>query len=429
MKELGITYSPVAGAKPAAAVLPLSKSIALRVLVLNAVARRIGLREAHVPELPDAGDVAAMQRALRRQDTAGGVVRIGEGGAPMRFFTALCASMPGCDVTVSAALPLMKRPLLPLLDALRHAGADVESLRRHGVPPLRIRGRSLDPGVIRLDPGVSSQFVSALMLASPLWRHGLHLDFEGRTPVSAPYIAMTAGIMRRFGCRVKWEGPEIDVEGGIINPPERFEIETDWSAASYFYELALLLPGTDIPLERLTPASGSLQGDARCREIFSALGVSATHTDCGGAVLRCDADTLERRRREGVAELDLGSTPDLVPALAVAFCMAGVRFRFTGVAHLRHKESDRMSALVSELAKTGYRLHTGTDSMAWEGERVEAEAVPEISTYRDHRMAMAFAPAAVLFPGLRIENPGVVEKSFPGYWQALEGLGFRLCPR
>lgn len=427
-------YSRDAASAPLSVTLPLSKSIALRVLTLNALSRRLTGREAAIPSLPDAGDVAGMLRAMRLYDSGGApsgrnTVHIGEGGAPLRFFLPLAASTPGLDMTVSAGLALSRRPLAPLLTALRDAGADVRPLRRQGRPPLRIIGQSLSPGEIVMDPGVSSQFVSALMMASPLWGRGLSLDFGGRTPVSAPYIAMTASLMERYSARIEHTGSHICVAPRHISPPDRMEIETDWSAVSYFYQLALLLPGTPIHIDRLTPPAVSLQGDARCAGIFSSIGVATEIHPDGNATLLCDAARLRRVKDSGIVlHYDMDATPDLVPALAVGFCLAGLKFRFTGVAHLRHKETDRMLAPATELARLGYRLRLEADAMGWEGEKCAAEEQPMIQTWSDHRMAMAFAPSAVIYPGLRIEHPQVVGKSFPRYWEMLGRLGFIIAP-
>ncbi len=429
MSLIQLKYDPAATKSPA--ILPLSKSIALRVLTLNEVSARLGNGRASIPQLPDAEDVEGMMRAITHyaqadsESAARNTVNIGEGGAPFRFFTALAASTPGLDMTVATSRSLMRRPLAILLDALRLAGADIRCERREGYPPLRIVGRRLNPGVLGLNPSVSSQFISALMMASPLWESGLALDFDTSKAVSLPYLAMTRKIMERFGCEVTITADQIRVAAGRCVAPDEFEIETDWSAASYFYELALLTPGTPIPLQRLTPADESLQGDAMCASIFSLLGV-ATKRDADGRVwLECDPECLRVfRESDQPLELDLNGQPDLVPALAVGCVLAGVRFIFRGVGHLRHKETNRMLALCTELEKLGYSLTPGEDTLAWEGRRCPAADNESISTYSDHRMAMAFAPAAARLPWITIEHPEVVGKSFPRYWENLERLGF-----
>ena len=238
---------------------------------------------------------------------------------------------------------------------------------------------------------------------------------------------MTAAVLEKFGIRAGIRDDGVSVDAGELTPPDRIDIETDWSAASYFYELALLLPGVDIPLRRLSAAEGLLQGDSACAGIFGLLGVETLRNEDGSACLNCDGEKLRLfREMEGPLQLDLNATPDLVPAIAVGLCFAGVRYSLTGIGHLRHKESNRLQAIANELERVGYRVDVGEGSLSWRGDRTPVGENETIYTYSDHRIAMAFAPAAVKVPYLSIEDPGVVDKSFPGFWDALEGLGFRL---
>lgn len=409
--------------------LPLSKSIALRVMTMNAAACLLGAVPAEIPALPDAEDIGGMQRALQALFSSVGrhsEVNIGEGGAPLRFFTALAASVVGSDLDVYGSPALCRRPLAMLLDVLTTAGADIRSLENPGSAPLAIRGRRLSPGVLDMNPGVSSQFLSAMMMASVLWETPLRLSLSGGRSVSTPYLVMTAEIMRRYGYSPLLSDSEIIVAASECRPPESFPIEPDWSAASYFYEIALFLQGREVGIESLAQASESLQGDAACERIFAEVGVETIHHSDGSATLRCNPSILEERRREEYClDLDLGDTPDLVPALAVAFSLSGIRFRFRNVAHLRYKESNRMEAIAAELHKLGIRLNTTDDTMSWDGARCPASPSP-IETYSDHRMAMAFAPAAILAPSVVIKKPEVVGKSFPRFWDNLQALGFRI---
>lgn len=422
---LQLIYRPTG--EPVPVRLPLSKSMAIRVMAANAVSRRQGAGETRIPEMSECEDALHFRSALRSVEEGKRMINIGEGGTPLRFFIALMASMEGVDVTVTCGRSLMRRPLKPLLDALAAAGADIRCERHEGYPPLRILGRQLGPERLTIDPSVSSQFISALMLAAPLWRDGLRLGFGEGKPVSTPYIAMTAEVLERFGADVVMKAGEISVAPGQLTPPEEFPVETDWSAASYFYELALLLPGKDIPVKWLSPAADSLQGDAACQSIFSLLGVQTLRGEGGEAVLRCDEETLKVfREMERPLELDLNSTPDLVPAITVGLCFAGVKFRLTGIDHLRHKESNRLQALANELEKVGYQVSVTGDGLSWLGARTPVGENETIATYSDHRIAMAFAPAAVKLPYLAIEDPEVVGKSFPDFWKVLEGLGFEI---
>lgn len=441
MNTLFLKYDPVRAEDAEAVELPLSKSIALRVMTLNGVCRAQGSAPAVIPELPDSEDVAGMNRAMIFLDSSlasesfprpHGIVYIGEGGAPLRFFTALAASVPAVDITLSASRGLSRRPMGILLDALRESGADIRSLRRGNHPPLHIVGRPLSCPRITMNAGVSSQFISALMMAAPMWEGGLKLRFAGERPVSMPYIGMTLSLLERYGVKARMiqdadGGISVCVSPAVCRAPARYPIEPDWSAASYFYEIALLRPGLDVKVRSLTSARESLQGDAACAEIFSRLGVKTVLQANGGATLHCDEMELERLRSRGFRlEEDMNDTPDLVPALAVGLCLARIPFRFTSVGHLRHKETDRIAALICELEKLGFVLHADSESLEWDGEEHPALADPVIKTYSDHRMAMAFAPAAIKIQGLGIESPGVVGKSFPRFWEMLARLGFEI---
>lgn len=422
--------------------LPLSKSDALRAMALNAVSSYLGNGKIKHLTLPVSDDIEGMSRAValyerqlvqmaRSGDLTGtGTVHIGAGGAPFRFFTALAASTPGIDIAITADEALMRRPNGILIEALRDAGADIECLGKEGAPPIRIRGRRLTPRSINIDAATSSQFISALMMASPLWGDGMDIPFRREDCVSLPYLDMTAGVMRRFGCDVAINDNRITVAAGRCFSPEHYEVESDWSAASYFYESALLLPGKPIKISRLTPASRSIQGDSSCENIFQRLGVVTKYNSDGGAELYCSPDKLKAFVAEnGCYVLNLNGTPDLVPALTVAFCLSGVKFRFEGIAHLRHKETDRMGALIAEMEKLGYVLHGDADTLSWEGEKCNPQdKLIKIATYSDHRMAMCMAPAAMLNPDIEICNPEVVNKSYPDFWENIKKISFTSTP-
>lgn len=396
--------------------LPFSKSVALRVMTMNAVYEALGKHPFKIENLPDSDDVKGMKRALDVLKANGNSVYIGEGAAPMRFFTALAASIPGVDIEVSASEGLMRRPMGILIDALRSMGASIECLNREGYPPLRIKGGKLSGDRVTLNPAISSQYTSALMMAAPLWENMLELDFEGKKPVSLPYMEMTAAVIKRFE------------DASKENPGREIRIEPDWSAASYFYEWTLLNAPCRLKIASLTPPAESLQGDSRCASFFAAAGVKTVFLPDGSVVLACDKPA--GNPHAGLIEFDMGDTPDLVPALAVALPLAGFRFRFTSVSHLHIKETDRIAALTTEMKKLGFILISaekdGSETLEWRGETIAPEPDPHIATYSDHRMAMAFAPARALFPSMVIESPEVVKKSFPDFWQTLSNLNNKL---
>lgn len=384
--------------------LPLSKSISARALVMAALG-------ADAPTLTaDCTDTEAIKHGLAAQS---GTIDIGAAGTAMRFLTAFYAATPGCDVTLDGCERMRHRPIAPLVDTLRALGADISYAGEEGFPPLRIAGRRLSGGEISIDSTVSSQFISAVLMVAPTMERTLTLKLDGDT-VSAPYIRMTAEMMRRRGINVDSGRFSITVEPGSYTGGEK-EVEGDWSAAAFWYEIAALTAGW-VTLSNLS--ADSIQGDKALSEIFPRLGVLTEFGD-EGAELSATPDIFSR------LDLDMTDTPDLVQPLAVTACAIGVPFTLKGVAALRHKETDRLAALCSELLKLGCVVETeGDNILSWEGRRLPVGEMPVIDTFGDHRMAMAFAPVSVFVPGLVIRDAEVVDKSYPGYWDQLREAGF-----
>ena len=395
--------------------IPGSKSIAARALVC----RLLGGHDTVLTNLPDCGDTRGMLRlteAVRHALSMGepAKVDIGEGGTTLRFGMAACASIPGLDITLKGSPRLMERPHATLIDALRKMGAELTLMPSDNA--IHIKGHSLTGGILQLDGSVSSQYLSALMLAAPVWESDTIIQLTGSV-VSRPYIEMTAGVMRAFGADVSIEESGVRIRATGYAQCARYDIEGDWSGASYFFELRLIAKalGIEIPefnMPTLKSPAESLQGDSRVADIFSKALRRLKQDPCVSDGIQ----TENGKRKTENTQLNLNDAPDLVPAVAVGLCIAGIPFCIEGVAHLRHKESDRMAAIATELHRLGYMLTIGDDCMAWDGQRCEPEAEPLIQTYQDHRMAMAFAPAKLAFPNLSIEDPSVVEKSFPDYW-------------
>lgn len=406
--------------------LPLSKSMAARALIMAAFAK---VRPQAFSELPDCNDTRELSAAIDWFFAGSGKkYDLGTGGTSLRFFTGFIASIPDITAVLTCSEALGKRPLAPLCHALTDAGADIDFIDREGYAPLLVSGKKIQGGSLEMSGNISSQFASSVMLAAPYWTKGLHLKLIGDSPVSMPYIHLTASMMLNAGAKVTVEGKEITVAPGPYNPEKCVsEIEPDWSAASYFYELALLCPEREIHFYRLTPPSTSLQGDSRCADLFNLLGVENRYTEDGGAIVRCNTEKRDAIKNMDIPlELDMSDTPDLVPALAVGLCLAGIKFSLSGVSHLRHKESDRLTALEIELSKIGYAVNIGENSLSWTGSRTPIGENESIETYGDHRIAMAFAIAAVRFPYLSILNPEVSDKSFPNFFPTLESSGFHL---
>ncbi|GHU66434.1 3-phosphoshikimate 1-carboxyvinyltransferase [Bacteroidia bacterium] len=295
---------------------------------------------------------------------------------------------------------MKNRPIRILVDTLRETGGEIQYLEKDGFPPLKITGKRLTGGKIHLNGGVSSQYLSALMMIAPGMEKGLDIFLEGNI-ISRPYIEMTRRLMQIFGVETHWEGANIRIEPQNYRAVP-FTIESDWSAASYWYEIRALSQGkAKIELPGLT--TDSLQGDSKCAELFKQIGSSTE------------------------IQYDFVNQPDLAQTFIVTCCLMDIPFQFTGLQSLRIKETDRIAALQTELKKLGYLITNQFDhTLEWKGERCEPEPNPVIETYEDHRMAMAFAPACLKTGRIKINNPQVVSKSYPGFWKDLEKAGFSI---
>ena len=288
-------------------------------------------------------------------------------------------------------------------------------MEKEGYPPLRIFGSALQGGEISLAGGVSSQYISALLMIAPLMENGLTLHLEG-VVISKPYINLTLQLMEQYGVKAEWNGQTIKVRPQDYHPIP-FTVESDWSAASYWYSMMALSKNAEIELLGLF--KNSLQGDAAGAKLFAQLGVGTTYTD-RGVVLKHNGNRTKKLNYNFVNE------PDLAQTFVVTCVLLNIPFRFTGLQSLKIKETDRIEALKTELRKLGYLLTDSNNSiLEWNGERCEPQAHPVITTYEDHRMAMAFAPAALVLPeGIEIADPQVVSKSYPHYWRDLRTAGF-----
>lgn len=391
--------------------LPASKSISNRVLLLNALCATPG----RLSNLAQCDDTDAVLSALAQPDAS--EVNIGAAGTAMRFLTAYFATREGREVVIDGTERMRQRPIGVLVDALRQLGADIEYVEAEGYPPLKITGTRLRGGALTVSGSVSSQYITAILLIAPVIG-GITLTIEGEI-MSRPYIDMTLALMARYGVKAEWRENVIHVPAGEYTALD-FTVEADWSAASYWWAMQAIVPQSRITLKGLELQS--LQGDSRIAELMSQMGVTGNW--CGRY--------LDLRSNGGVGcccstFADLSGTPDIAQTLVVMLCLMGRPFRITGLRTLRIKETDRLEALRIELRKLGYVVKVeGDDAISWHFETTAAEASPHISTYHDHRMAMAFAPAAIRFPGLIIDDAQVVSKSYPLFWEHLRQAGFKI---
>lgn len=385
--------------------LPLSKSMSARALIINALQQRTT-----TAKVASCDDTKAMSDALAVNS---GTVNINAAGTAMRFLTAYYAVTEGSDIILDGTERMRHRPIGPLVDALRQCGACIEYTGEEGFPPLHIHGRKLDGGKVSIDASVSSQFISALLMTAPYMTLGLDLTLEGEL-ASLPYADMTLSMMREAGAEAERNGANIIVKPVRYSLPVT-QVEADWSAASYWYEIEALTSGF-ITLEGV--AAHSTQGDSIVAKIYEQLGVvTEFHEE--------DAELLASPDLSPRLQLDLGECPDLVPAIVVTCVMLRIPFRFTGLESLRIKECDRIDALCTELLRAGAIItEEAPGIISWDTVMRPIQSIPVFDTYDDHRMAMALAPIAAYCPGIIINNAEVVTKSYPEYWNDLRVAGF-----
>ncbi|MCD7898520.1 MAG: 3-phosphoshikimate 1-carboxyvinyltransferase [Bacteroides sp.] len=388
--------------------LPTSKSISNRVLIINALAK--GKHKIH--NLSDCDDTRVMRKGLIADEWES--VDIMAAGTAMRFLTAYFSVTPGYHY-LTGTERMKQRPIWVLVDALRRLGADIDYVEEDGYPPLEINGKKLSGDKIALQGDISSQYISALLMIAPTLKHGLNLFLIGKI-ISRPYINMTMQLMREFGAELDW-----NTENSIIVQPTPYKsvpytVEADWSAASYWYQMVALSERAEVELLGLK--ENSAQGDSRVAELFEKLGVDTTFVSRGVMVKKSERAPVD------YLELDFQDFPDLAQTFVVTCSMMEIPFRFTGLDTLKIKETDRVQALVTEMKKLGINLRVeDSTNLIWDGKRKKADNLPSIQTYEDHRMAMAFAPAASRYVGLQIDEPSAVTKSYPRFWDDLRTAG------
>lgn len=459
--------------------LPTSKSLCARALVINHLCQ-LPVPLVGLSDCDDTQTILQGLEALRNSEDAPLRVNIGAAGTAMRFLTALFAATPQLDVVITGSQRMKERPIGALVTALQAAGADISYVEKEGYPPLRIRGRQLEGGTLALPSNISSQYVSALLMIAPTMRRGLQLELVGEV-ASAPYIRMTMQVMKAFGVEAKWEKNIISVVRGQryartlsshcettkeTEQAASYTIECDWTAASYWYEIVALHPdkAARVLLRGLREASE--QGDAVCARWFEALGVTTTFTAEGAILekstkspqvaLECNNCTSEDTELSSQTDdnfcesnedlpqttshssqadyfyckdatplwLDFAAAPDLAQTFVVTCALLSHPFHFKGLESLRIKETDRIAALIAELQKLGKHIEAIREGeLRYTAQNDSSPAHPiTIATYDDHRMALAFAPAALRFPQLSIEHPEVVAKSYPHYWEHLSEI-------
>jgi 3-phosphoshikimate 1-carboxyvinyltransferase len=389
--------------------LPPSKSISNRLLIIQALSPK----PFRIENLSDSDDTRVLADALSGHKH---IVNIGHAGTSMRFLTGYYSITPG-ERILTGSERMKQRPIGELVRTLKALGADIEYTEKDGFPPLRIRGKQLEGGKLAINSGISSQFISSLLMIAPCLEKGLELHLEGDT-VSPAYINLTLKLMEKSGIRYEWKKSVIIIPRQFYKSQDVM-VEADWSAASYWYEMAAMSDKADLVLRGLKPSG--LQGDSVLAAICKNLGVRTEYTESG---VRLTSEP------SGITHLkhNFLDHPDLVQTFVVLCVFKGISFRFDGTVTLRVKETDRVEALKKELEKFGISLQSAPDGswIEYDGKPVVRNGTIRIRTYQDHRMAMAFTPVAIVGFKIDVDNPGVVSKSYPAFWEDIKKAGFQI---
>ena len=382
-----------------------SKSETNRLLLLQALFPNL-----KIENLSNSDDAQVMQKGLA---TSSGKVDIHHAGTAMRFLTAYFATQQGKSITLTGSQRMKERPIRILVDALKGLEADIQYMATEGYPPLKIRGKQISKYQVALPANVSSQYISALLLIAPSLEKGLELELVGKI-TSVPYIKMTLGLLERIGVQGVFKGNQIRVHPKKEVEASTLVVESDWSAASYFYSLVAMAElGSKITLGSFK--EDSLQGDRILSSIYRQFGVETTFL--GNEIVL----SKESEHQNDFFDYDLSNAPDIAQTIAVTCLGLGMGCHMTGLHTLPIKETDRLAAMKTELEKLGGSVAITDKSLSLKPTDVLRQGIA-IDTYNDHRMAMAFGPLA-LKTDLMINDAEVVSKSYPDFWEDLKRAG------
>ena len=390
-----------------------SKSETNRLLLLQALYPNLILENTS-----NSDDSEVMSRALNLELTTHNsqLIHVHHAGTAMRFLTAYFSIQEGKEIVITGSSRMKERPIKILVDALNRLGATIEYEENEGFPPLRIKGKKFTQNKVSLPANVSSQYISALLLIAPKLENGLEITLEGSI-TSVPYIKMTLALLNEIGVKSSFVGNKITVCHAELVSASQFTIESDWSSASYWYAIiALSEIGTQVTLSSYK--ENSLQGDSALAEIYKDFGVETIFKDNSITIHKLNDCQLPS------VNYQLNNCPDIAQTIAVTCFGLGIACHLTGLHTLKIKETDRLEALKTELSKLGAIIIVSENSLTLnQSNRILSDI--KISTYQDHRMAMAFAPLALKVP-LIIEDAEVVSKSYPTFWENLKMIGFEI---
>lgn len=375
-----------------------SKSESNRLLVLQKFYPNLSIEN-----ISNSDDSQLMQKALKSSSKE---INIGHAGTAMRFLTAYFSAKENSEIILTGSHRMKERPIKILVDALKELGADIQYLNNEGYPPLKIKGKKLEKDFVEIEGNVSSQYITALLLIAPTLQNGLQLKFKGEV-TSVPYIKMTLKLLSELGINYVWNSDTIRVQHQPKIEDKTIIVESDWSSASYYYSLVALSPNSEVELASYK--KNSLQGDSVLSKIYENFGVETVFGE--NTIL---LKNTNQQKREFL-NLDLQNAPDIAQTIAVTCFGLGIECFLTGLHTLKIKETDRLVALKIEIEKLGGEVEITNETLHLKSSTKINENI-SISTYHDHRMAMAFAPLALKVP-IHIEDANVVSKSYPTFWE------------
>ena len=386
-----------------------SKSISNRVLIIRALSGA----SFRIDNLSTSTDTQVLLSALSNLSEE---INVKDAGTAFRFLVSYLSAQTGRFIlTGSSRMKL--RPIGPLIDSLHQLGAKIDYLEEEGFPPINIIGKKIIGGQVTLNRSLSSQFASSLLMISPYFENGLTLELVGEES-SDSYLEMTIGIMKYFGADINRETKRIVVSPKLYTSKD-FKVENDWTAASYWYSLCALNPGSEFALHGLNESS--YQGDSIVANLMQAFGVNTKFEK-----ERVVISSVYEKLSNSIADFkfDFSSHPDLVMTFAVLCAAKRINGTFTGIHTLRIKESDRLAVLKTELNKCGVEVLIEENNM-----KIVSKGTfkhPEIiNVHNDHRIAMAFAPLASVLSSVSFDDINVVAKSYPEFWKQLSLTGLK----
>lgn len=387
-----------------------SKSITNRLLILRSMYPSLKIKNKS-----ESHDSFVLENALK---SSSNIKDINHAGTSMRFLTAFYSILEDKEIIIKGSKRMHERPIYPLIDSLKLIGADISYLEKDGFPPIRIKGKKLNFKKVQISSNVSSQFVSAILLVAPKLNGGLVIELKGKL-ISKPYIQMTLSLLNDLGIKTSFKGKLIKVENLEKIQEKHISVESDWSSASYWYSIVALSERAEVRLNNFY--KNSIQGDSVLIEYYKSLGVGTKFTKNKIILTKLKGFTPPKN-----LNLNLIDSPDLAQTIAVTCFGLKVNCFLDGLQTLNIKETKRLNALKNELKKLGAKIQVTESSLKlFEAKKIKNNI--KINTYDDHRMAMSFAPLSLKIP-IFIENPSVVAKSYPKFWDDLRKAGFIIKP-